>query len=64
MRVIEVGRMKSTNIILIGRPEWKRPLGRQAQMKDNIKVCLKEIGFEFNMFHIRALYHTKTRIIN
>jgi hypothetical protein len=30
---------------LIGRPEWKRPLGRpRRRWEDNIKMGLREIG--------------------
>jgi hypothetical protein len=33
--------------ILVGRPEWKRPLGRpRRRWEDNIKMDLKEIGID------------------
>jgi hypothetical protein len=32
--------------ILVGRPEWRRPLGRpRRRWEDNIKMDLGEIGF-------------------
>jgi hypothetical protein len=33
--------------ILIGKPEWKRPLGRpRCRWEDNIRMDLREIGWE------------------
>jgi hypothetical protein len=33
--------------VLVGRPEWKRPLGRpRRRWKDNIKKDLREIGID------------------
>ena len=33
------------NIILVGKPEGKRPLGRpRRRWEDNIKIDLKEVG--------------------
>jgi len=30
--------------VLVGKPEWKRPLGRiRRRWKDNIKMCLQEV---------------------
>jgi hypothetical protein len=32
---------------LVGRPEWKRPLGRpRRRWEDNIKMDLREIGID------------------
>jgi hypothetical protein len=32
--------------ILVGRPEWRRPLGRpRRRWEDNIKMDIREIGF-------------------
>jgi hypothetical protein len=34
-------------VILIGKPEWKRSLGRPSRRsEDNIKIDLREIGWE------------------
>jgi hypothetical protein len=42
-----MGVMRSTHKILVGRPEWKSPLERrQSRWEDNIKMNLKEIGYE------------------
>jgi hypothetical protein len=38
--------VRGAYIILVGRPEGKRPLGRpRRRWEDNIKVYLGEIGF-------------------
>jgi len=32
-------------MVLVGKPEEKRPLGRRRRRwKDNIKMCLQEVG--------------------
>jgi hypothetical protein len=37
--------MRSAYNILVGKPEWKRPLGRaRRRWEDNIRMDLKEIG--------------------
>jgi hypothetical protein len=39
--------MRNAYKILVGKPEGKRPLGRPwHRWEDNIKMDLKEIGFE------------------
>jgi hypothetical protein len=36
-----------TCIFLVGRSEWKRPLGRpRRRWEDNIKMDLREIGID------------------
>jgi hypothetical protein len=32
--------------VLVGKPEGDRPLGRQPWAGDNVKACLKEIGWD------------------
>jgi hypothetical protein len=40
-----VGKERGVYRILVGRPKWKRPLGRSRhRRKDNIKMDLREIG--------------------
>jgi hypothetical protein len=40
------GGMRGAYNILVGRPEWRRPLGRpKRRWEDNIKMNLREIGF-------------------
>jgi hypothetical protein len=43
--VAQVGEKLNTYRILMGKPEKKRPLGRQEMGLDNIKVVLREIGW-------------------
>jgi hypothetical protein len=41
-----MGEVRSAYKILVGKPEWRRPLGRhRRRWKDNIKMDLREIGF-------------------
>jgi hypothetical protein len=48
VRVIKARRMRwAGDNILVGRPEGRRPLGRpRRRWEDNIKMDLREIGFE------------------
>jgi hypothetical protein len=42
-----MGRACSTNGILVGKPEGKRPLGRpRRRWVDNIKMDLREVGWD------------------
>jgi hypothetical protein len=42
------GEMRNTYKILVGKSEKKRPLGRpRPRWEDNIRVNLREIGWEF-----------------
>jgi hypothetical protein len=42
-----VGEERGVYIVLVGRPEGKRPLGRPGRRwRDNIKMDLREIGIE------------------
>jgi hypothetical protein len=42
-----MGQMRNAYNILVGKPEWNRPLGRpRHRWEDNIKVGLREIGLE------------------
>jgi hypothetical protein len=44
---ILMGEVRGAYNILVGRPEGKRPLGRpRRRWEDNIKMYLREIGFE------------------
>jgi hypothetical protein len=44
--VARMGEVRGAYIILIGRPEGRRPLGRtRCRWEDNIKMDLREIGF-------------------
>jgi hypothetical protein len=41
-----MGKVRGAYIILVGRPEGRRPLGRpRRRWEDNIKIDLREIGF-------------------
>jgi hypothetical protein len=41
-----MGEVRCTYNILVGRPEWRRPLGRpRRRWDDNIKMDVREIGF-------------------
>jgi hypothetical protein len=41
-----MGEVRGAYNILVGRPEGRRPLGRPRRgWEDNIKMCLREIGF-------------------
>jgi hypothetical protein len=45
--VAHMGEVKGAYNILVGRPEGRRPLGRpRHRWEDNIKMDLKETGFE------------------
>jgi hypothetical protein len=40
-----MGELRNAYRILVGKPEWKIPLGRpKHRCEDNIKMDLKEIG--------------------
>jgi hypothetical protein len=42
-----MGRGRGVYGVLVGRPEGKRPLGRpRHRWEDNIKMVLREIGFD------------------
>jgi hypothetical protein len=44
---LRVGEVRNAYKILVGKPEAKRPLGRsRRRLEDNIKMYLKEIGWE------------------
>jgi hypothetical protein len=44
--VARMGEMRGAYNILVGSPEWRRPLGRsRRRWEDNIKIDLREIGF-------------------
>jgi hypothetical protein len=32
--------------VLVGKPEGRRPLGRPSRWEDNIKMDLREVGWE------------------
>jgi hypothetical protein len=43
--VAHMGEVRGVYRVLVGRPEWKRPLERpKRRWKDNIKTDLREIG--------------------
>jgi hypothetical protein len=45
--VARVGEKTNANRMLVGKPEGKRPLGRsRRRWMDNIKMDLREIGFD------------------
>jgi transcription termination factor 2 len=45
--VAGMGEVRGAYNILVGRPEGRRPLGKpRRRWKDNIKMDLREIGFE------------------
>jgi hypothetical protein len=42
-----MGRVRNAHIILVGKPEGMRPLGRPGhRWEDNIRMDLREIGWE------------------
>jgi hypothetical protein len=44
--VARMGEVRGAYIVLVGRPEGRRPLGKpRRRWEDNIKVDLREIGF-------------------
>jgi hypothetical protein len=46
--VARMGEVRGAYNILVGRPEWRRPLGRpRRRWEDNIKIDLWEIGFDW-----------------
>jgi hypothetical protein len=50
--------MKNSYKILVGKPEWKKPLGRpKRRWEDNIRIDHKEIGWD-----IVALVNTVTKL--
>jgi hypothetical protein len=45
--VARMGEVRGAYNILVGRPEWRRPLERpRRRWEDNIKMDAREIGFE------------------
>jgi hypothetical protein len=44
--IARIGEKRNAHRILVGKPEGKRPLGRQRRRwVDNIKMDLREIGY-------------------
>jgi hypothetical protein len=44
--VARVWEMRNAYKILVGRPEWNRPVGRtRDRWEDNIKINVRKIGF-------------------
>jgi hypothetical protein len=44
--VARMGDVRGAYNILVGRPEWRRPLGRpRRRWEDNISMDLREVGF-------------------
>jgi hypothetical protein len=42
-----MGEMRNAYTILVGKPEWKRQLGRpRSRWEDNIKMDLRELCLE------------------
>jgi hypothetical protein len=40
-------------MILVGRPEGRRPLGRhRRRWEDNIKMCLQEVGWDMEWIEL------------
>jgi hypothetical protein len=52
--VASMGKIRNIYKILVGKPEGKRPFRRPGQRwEDNIKIDLKEIGWEHvDLFHL------------
>jgi hypothetical protein len=48
------GEIRNVQKILVGKPEWKRPLVRhRGKREDNIKMDLREIGRDgFDWIHL------------
>jgi hypothetical protein len=45
--VTRMGERRGVYRVLVGRPEWKRPLGRpRRRWEDNIKMDLRETGID------------------
>jgi hypothetical protein len=45
--VTRMGARRNAYGILVGKPEGKRALGRpRRRLVDNIKICLREIGWD------------------
>jgi len=45
--VARMGEMRNAYKVLVGKPEWKRQLGRcRRKWEDNIRIDRKEIGWE------------------
>jgi hypothetical protein len=45
--VARIGELRNACRIFVGKPEWKRPLGRpRRRWVDNIKIDLREIGWD------------------
>jgi hypothetical protein len=54
-----MGEKRNEYRILVGKPEGKRPLGRQRRKwVDNIKIYLREIGWDF--MHLIDLARVET----
>jgi hypothetical protein len=41
-----MGEKRNAYIIFVEKPEGKRPLGRETQVGDNIKMDLREVGWD------------------
>jgi hypothetical protein len=40
-----MGKMRNAYNILLGKPEWKRPLGRpRCRCDDNVRIGVREVG--------------------
>ena len=46
--VARMGDRRGTERVLVGRPDWKRQLGRyRRRWKGNIKICFQEVGWGY-----------------
>jgi hypothetical protein len=60
-----MGEVRGTYRILVGRPEWKRPLERPSRRwEDNIKMDLREIGFgDVDWIHLAQDRHSWRAVV-
>jgi hypothetical protein len=64
--VARMGEVRCAYNILVGRPEWRRPLGRpRRRWEDNIKMDLREIGFgDVDWIHLAQNRHRWQAVVN
>jgi len=60
-----VGELRNVYKILVGKPEWKRPLGRPRRRGEGVKIDLRELQWEgVNWIHVAEVRDQWRAVVN